>query len=176
MKILGYVCDHNLPTVTQRDAQMLDVINIAFGKVDKDFTLGTWELKHNDCLQRIRAWKPDIRFVLSVGGWTAGGFSLMSRMEEGRRRFAESCAEYVKNADLDGIDIYPNPSHSTVTINTNSDRPLHAVLLDMSGHAVANFEIRNSKYVIDVSSLTPGAYFIRITDEQSTVVRKLIVD
>lgn len=107
---------------------------------------------------------------------------VMTLCEEGMTSVWSDLVSFSTATDgIDDIDnatitLYPNPSHSTVTINTNSDRPLHAVLLDMSGHAVANFEIRNSKYVIDVSNLTPGAYFIRITDEQSTVVRKLIVD
>ena len=32
MKIIGYVCDHVLPTVTQEDARMLDAINKAGGR------------------------------------------------------------------------------------------------------------------------------------------------
>ena len=158
MKILGYVCDHNLPTVTERDAQMLDVINIAFGKVDKDFTLGTWELKHNDCLQSIRAWKPDIRFVLSVGGWTAGGFSLMSRTEEGRRRFAESCARYVKGTDLDGIDIdWEYPCNGSAGIDYDpSDKENFTLLLAELRYALGKDRI------VSIAA-GAGAYFVRDT-------------
>ena len=105
MKIIGYVCDKTLPAVTKEEAQKLDIINIAFGHVNRDCTLETGELKHIDAIKRIREMNPRIRFVLSVGGWGCGGFSLMCRTEEGRRIFADSCADYVGANDLDGIDI-----------------------------------------------------------------------
>lgn len=105
MKVIGYVVDHYLPEVTEEDAHILDIINIAFGHVGKDYLLETGEIKHLETLKTIRKWNPDMKVVLSVGGWGAGRFSLMSRTEEGRRNFAASCAKYVAENGLDGIDI-----------------------------------------------------------------------
>ena len=159
MKILGYVGDRGLPYVTEADARMLDGINIAFGKVADDYSLGTWELKHNSCLEQIRQWNPDIKIVLSVGGWTAGGFSLMSRMEEGRRKFAKSCADYVESARLDGIDIdWEYPCSDSAGIDCDpSDKRNFTLLLQALRDALGNGKI------VSIAA-GAGAYFVRDTE------------
>ena len=159
MKILGYVCDHHLDMVTEWDAKALDTINIAFGKVKEDYTLGTWELKHIDLTKQIRAWNPQIKFVLSVGGWTAGGFSLMSRTAEGRKTFADSCAEYVFEHDLDGIDIdWEYPCNDSAGIDADpSDKHNFTLLLS---------ELRRALGDDKIVSIAAGAgeYFVRDTE------------
>ena len=159
MLILGYVGDRGLPQVTEQDAKMLDGINIAFGKVADDFTLGTWELKHNDCHEQIRQWNPDIKIVLSVGGWTAGGFSLMSRTEEGRRKFAESCADYVAKTKLDGIDIdWEYPCSDSAGIDCDpSDKQNFTLLLQALRDALGPDKI------VSIAA-GAGAYFVRDTE------------
>ena len=102
--ILGYVTNRALEGVTQEDANRLTHINLAFGKV-KDGLLSMHELTHIDEVARIRALNPKLKFVLSVGGWGAGGFSLMSRTAAGREAFAASCLREVERYGLDGIDI-----------------------------------------------------------------------
>ncbi len=156
MKILGYVGDRGLPYVTEADTRMLDGINIAFGKVAEDYSLGTWELKHNSCLEQIRQWNPDIKIVLSVGGWTAGGFSLMSRTEEGRRKFAQSCADYVDSARLDGIDIdWEYPCSDSAGIDCDpSDKRNFTLLLQALRDALGNDKI------VSIAA-GAGAYFVR---------------
>lgn len=158
MKIIGYVCDKNLPGVTREDALILDTINIAFGHVAKDFTLETDELKHMDSLAVIRSYNPEIKIVLSVGGWGAGGFSLMSRTEEGRRKFACSCAEYARVHELDGIDIdWEYPCNDSAEIDADpSDRVNFTLLLE---------ELRRALGSDKILSIAAGAgeYFIRDT-------------
>lgn len=131
MKIIGYVCDHILPTVTQQDAKMLDAINIAFGTVGEDHLLDKSKLGHISLVSAIKQWNPEIRIVLSVGGWGAGRFSLMSRTEDGRRAFAKSCADYVCENGLDGIDIdWEYPCNDSAGIDADpSDRENFTFLL-----------------------------------------------
>lgn len=105
MKIIGYVGDNYLTAVTEEDAHILDTINIAFGHVGEDYLLEANGITHLYALKQIREWNPDMKVVLSVGGWGAGRFSLMSRTEEGRKNFAASCAKFVFDNGLDGIDI-----------------------------------------------------------------------
>lgn len=102
--ILGYVTNRALESVTQEDANRLTHINLAFGKV-KDGLLSMHELTHIDEVARIRSLNPKLKFVLSVGGWGAGGFSLMARTAAGREAFAASCLKEVEKYNLDGIDI-----------------------------------------------------------------------
>ncbi|MCR4622705.1 MAG: chitinase [Clostridiales bacterium] len=159
MLILGYVGDRGLPFVTEGDAKMLDGINIAFGKVADDFTLGTWELRHNECHEQIRKWNPNIKIVVSVGGWTAGGFSLMSRTEAGRKKFARSCAKYVAENGIDGIDIdWEYPCSDSAGIDCDpSDKQNFTLLLQ-----TLRDELGKDKIVSIAAGA--GAYFVRDTE------------
>ena len=72
------------------------------------------------------------------------------------------------------VEIYPNPAGNTVTIRTNDDSPLRMAVMDMNGRVV--LECRQDTGVpIDVSQLPRGAYFVRITTDEGTAVKKLIV-
>ncbi|MBO5252407.1 MAG: chitinase [Clostridia bacterium] len=102
--ILGYAMNHSLPTVTKEDVLRLTHLNLAFGLI-KDGLLDMSQLTHIDLLPTFREWNPDLKIVLSVGGWGAGGFSTMAMTEEGRKAFAASCLEAVEKYGLDGIDI-----------------------------------------------------------------------
>ena len=63
-------------------------------------------------LNSLKKNKPDLKVLVSVGGWTwSGGFSDAALTEESRAKFAKSCAAFVKEFNLDGIDLdweYPN--------------------------------------------------------------------
>jgi chitinase len=63
-------------------------------------------------LNSLKVSKPDLKVLVSVGGWTwSGGFSDAALTEESRAKFARSCAAFVKKYQLDGIDLdweYPN--------------------------------------------------------------------
>ena len=131
MRIIGYVCDHILPTVTQEDTQILDAINIAFGTIGTDSLLNTAKLKHIEWIKKIKTWNPQLKIILSVGGWGAGGFSIMARTEEGRRNFVRSCKDYVDANGLDGIDIdWEYPCSSLAEIDADpTDKQNFTLLL-----------------------------------------------
>ena len=102
--VLGYANNEALPGVTPEDTRKLTHMNLAFGVI-KDGLLDMSGLTNWDCVKNFRVWNPDLKLVLSVGGWGAGGFSNMAMTEEGRRAFAASCLEVVEQNNLDGIDI-----------------------------------------------------------------------
>jgi chitinase len=101
---LAYAMNEGLPLFTKEDLQCLTHINLAFGLV-KDGLLDMSQLTNLSLIETFRAWKPEIRIVLSVGGWGAGGFSAMAMTAQGREAFARSCLEAVQRYGLDGIDI-----------------------------------------------------------------------
>ena len=102
--VIGYVFYPALSEVTPEDARKLTHINLAFGLI-KDGLLDMRNLTDWDRIDNFKRWNPDLKLVLSVGGWGAGGFSNMAMTEEGRRAFAKSCLEAVERHNLDGIDI-----------------------------------------------------------------------
>ena len=89
--LLAYATPKGMKVMNEQDAKRLTHINLAFGLIRNGLlSMEQWE----DCLKedmaRVKGYNPDIKFVLSIGGWGAGGFSNMALTERGRRDFAES--------------------------------------------------------------------------------------
>lgn len=110
--LLGYVNTKDLAIVSEEDIRALDGINIAFAHVINDACV--WQSDGaKEAMARIRTINPELKFILSVGGWSAGGFSEAASTKEGRLTFARSAAKLALDFDLDGIDIdweYPSIS------------------------------------------------------------------
>ena len=102
MFLAAYVAG-GMPRVTADDAQKLDLINIAFGTIKDGLLHFTQNVRPE--IERLKAVNPELKVLLSIGGWGAGGFSNMSATEEGIAAFTASCMDEVRNSALDGIDI-----------------------------------------------------------------------
>ena len=157
--ILAYVWAKKLYTVTPDDAKRLTHVNIAFGLVNEDCTLNTCQLDDIGYIETIRKWNPDIKIVLSVGGWGAGNFSEMAMTEEGRKKFAASCKAYADKVGLDGIDIdweYPCSDSAGIGCDPR-DKQNFTCLLEELRAALGNDKI---------VSIAAGAgdYFVRDTE------------
>lgn len=103
-KIIAYCGTKDLPLLQEKDIQILDVINLAFGHIEDGavvYDIGEYE----KYLGRIREINPECAIVLSVGGWSAGGFSEAAATEQGRENVARTALEVVQKYGLDGIDI-----------------------------------------------------------------------
>ncbi len=61
--------------------------------------------KYLEALVKLKAKKPDLKVLLSIGGWDSDGFCYMAQTKEGRKEFIESCIELIKTYKLDGIDV-----------------------------------------------------------------------
>ncbi len=103
-RLIGYVGIRDLKDLISDDIELLDGINLAFGKVENNMVVCGLDAVRDE-LARVRAQKPELKIVLSVGGWGAGGFSEAAYTAEGRRAFARSCRAIVDEYKLDGIDI-----------------------------------------------------------------------
>jgi chitinase len=104
------------------DCSVLTHINYAFGNVNKTFDGVT--IQHSERLRQLVELKKDhnIYIILSIGGWTAGGFSEMASTEKRRKSFAKDCKSIVKEYGLDGIDIdWEYPSSSEAGISSSPD-------------------------------------------------------
>ena len=100
------------------DCSVLTHINYAFGNVNK--TYDGVIIQHPERLRQLVELKKnhDIYIVLSIGGWTAGGFSEMASTNKRRKSFARDCKRIVKEYGLDGIDIdweYPSSSEAGIS-------------------------------------------------------------
>ncbi len=119
-RVVGYVAgyrDFDFETIA---AEKLTHINYAFanivdGKVAFDSApIDGKILKTEDVLkmQALKKKNPDLKILVSVGGWTwSGGFSDAALTAESRAKLANSSAEFILQNQLDGIDFdweYPN--------------------------------------------------------------------
>ena len=71
------------------------------------------------------------------------------------------------------INLYPNPANTTVTVDGIQGEAI-VTIVDMNGRTVFS-EKAVGKLTIDLNGMAQGAYFVRITGENTTAIRKLIV-
>ena len=118
--IVGYVTywETRMP-----DPTLLTHINYAFALIKDDFE--TLDIKKPNRLTQVvglRSQNPELKVMLSVGGWGAGNFSEMAANEKHRQKFCQNCVEAVKKYNLDGIDIdweYPSSSSAGISSSPN---------------------------------------------------------
>jgi chitinase len=114
-------------TPAQIDATKLTHINYAFANIGPDLkiTLGFPYIDpYNFCLlDSLKQTNPNLKTLISVGGWTwSGSFSDVALTEDSRKAFADSCVAFIKQYGFDGVDIdweYP----VTGGLPTNIRRP-----------------------------------------------------
>lgn len=96
------------------DPSLVTHLNYAFGHVSDSFD-GV-RIDNPERLRAIVAMKqstPDVKVMLSIGGWGSGHFSEMAADNNNRNSFARDCMHKIKEYGLDGIDIdweYPTPT------------------------------------------------------------------
>jgi chitinase len=101
------------------DPSLMTHINYAFGHVNATFN-GV-EIDKPERLKEVVSLKkknPDLKVMLSVGGWTSGNFSEMAADSLNRTAFVNDCKKVVDEFGLDGIDIdweYPTSSEAGIS-------------------------------------------------------------
>lgn len=118
--VVAYVAAYRDFDFTTIDVSGITHINFAFGNIrDGEAIFDTTKidgknLTPNDLvkLQSLKSKNPDLKVLVSIGGWMwSKGFSDAALTEESRLKFAKSCATFVEEFKLDGIDLdweYPN--------------------------------------------------------------------
>jgi uncharacterized protein (TIGR02145 family) len=70
--------------------------------------------------------------------------------------------------------LYPNPSGGKITIDCTRDQNVSLVLYDISGVILMQKTLTGSTNEVDISSLAPGFYLIRLSGDNWMVRKKLI--
>ncbi len=157
--VLGYATGKGLDGITQADAQRLTHVNVAFGVIENGLLSMRCLPDLRKQLERVRGLNPRLKIVLSVGGWTAGGFSLMSRTRAGRDAFAVSVRQVLDDYGLDGVDIdweYPCSDQAGIDCDP-SDRENFTFLMEAMRQAAGPDRI------VSIAA-GGGDYFIRDTE------------
>jgi len=159
MKKAAYVWDWYLKTVDEHDVSVLDIINIAFGLVKDDALF--FDKPHVPSeIARIHALKPELKILLSVGGWGAGGFSIMSRTPEGIAKFTASCVDAVENYGLDGIDLdWEYPTIDSAGIDADPSDKYNFTLLLQSLRAALDTAYPDTHKMLTIAA-GAGKYYV----------------
>lgn len=152
------------------DPQYMTHINYAFGHVNESFN-GV-KIDNEERLRQIvdlRKQKPELKVLLSIGGWESGRFSEMAANDEYRRAFAADCDRVVKEFALDGIDIdWEYPTSSMANISSSPDDTENFTLLMQDIRAAIGNEkeltlatVASARY-IDFKAILPSVDFVNI--------------
>jgi len=81
-----------------------------YAAIDKSFPGDTWDQPYRGLINQInnvhKPEHPHLKTMISVGGWTLSGrFSDVALTEASRSIFAESCVEFMRYYNFDGVDI-----------------------------------------------------------------------
>ena len=109
-----------------------------YAAIDKAYPGDTWDQPYrgtyNQLNNVLRAQYPHIKTLISVGGWTwSGKFSDVALTAESRDRFSESCVDFIRAYNFDGVDIdweYPVCCGLSSNIYRPEDRENYTLLME----------------------------------------------
>ncbi|MEN9980958.1 MAG: hypothetical protein RIR67_1206 [Bacteroidota bacterium] len=96
-------------------------------------------------------------------------FSLSASAQETKQQ-----TKLQESTSIEGLSLYPNPvSNGKVYITTKNDLDKEIQIFDVLGKKV--FQTVLSSRELNISTLSPGVYIIKIKEEEASTTRKLIV-
>jgi hypothetical protein len=161
-KIIGYV--RGRAEINAISAEKLTHINYAFAKVNP---LGVIDFEDRDApahlaqLQALKARNPQLKLIVSVGGWGADFFSDAALTDASRCRFAMSAVDLIKRYALDGIDLdweYPGQPGPGIGFRAEDKENFTLLLKTVREELDRLGEARRRKYTLSIAS-AGGKYF-----------------
>ncbi|MEW9572933.1 glycoside hydrolase family 18 protein [Rhodanobacter sp. Si-c] len=118
----------------------------------------------------LKAAHPKLKVMVSVGGWSVGGFSEAAMTPESRQRFADSAAALLVETHADGLDVdweYPGHHESGIASSPQDREHFTALLktlratLDRAGHGkhyLLTIAAADGPFVdgIDIAAVAPS--------------------
>lgn len=147
-------------------AERFTQINYAFAKIeDGRLVLGDPEGdgKALEALTALRKRNPELRIVLSVGGWDESTyFSDVASSSARRETFAQSCLSLITRYGLDGVDLdweYPVSGGAAGVIHRPRDRENFTLLLRTLRQALDRQGRKDGRrYVLSIAGAVGSGY------------------
>ncbi len=119
--------------------------------------------------------KPDVRLMFEAFNKNGNNLYLSDITVQGEVGIPGNVLE------LEGVSIYPNPSHGMFTLECKQCRDAQALsVVSADGIEVFSKQIPESrqsmKEILDLSGLAKGIYFIRLTCNSNTRMGKLVIN
>ncbi len=112
----------------------------------------------------IKESNPHLKMMISVGGWSwSKNFSNMAATEETRRRFADSTVKFLREYQLDGVDIdweYPVEGGETHNIHRPEDKENFTLTMQTIREALDAAGTEDGKYYLLTIASGQGDNFV----------------
>jgi hypothetical protein len=82
-----------------------------------------------------------------------------------------------QNFELNNVWVYPNPSNGIFNIALGTIQPTQIVAYDLTGKIVYDkkeITVTNFETKIDLSNVSPGIYFVKISNNDQITVKRII--
>ena len=89
------------------------------------------------------------------------------------------CLTSVKGIDKNiYFEMYPNPASSSVTVNLNNGlNNVSVELVDLQGRLITSYKkVTGASMKVDLSTVSSGVYFIKVSSEGAIQIEKLIIE
>ncbi len=101
-----YLFGGGINAVRVRDIERITHLNFAFALIqDGKASLDHIPMQDLETVRSFKRINPDLKLVLSLGGWGAGGFSTACSTQEGVEKLASSTVDLAMREGFDGVDI-----------------------------------------------------------------------
>ena len=81
----------------------------------------------------------------------------------------------VKKQQESKLSLYPNPATDKITIETAATSlPANLSILSLTSQRLITSQITEPKTQIDINNLPSGVYFVRVTNDKTVEVEKII--
>ncbi|MCF0205990.1 MAG: T9SS type A sorting domain-containing protein, partial [Bacteroidales bacterium] len=80
----------------------------------------------------------------------------------------------ISDSENEEINVYPNPTSSILNIVANGMQNI--AIIDMNGREVLSRNVNGNSESIDIENLAKAQYIVRITTDNGTILRNVIVE
>ncbi|NYB74396.1 S-layer homology domain-containing protein [Sedimentibacter hydroxybenzoicus DSM 7310] len=176
-KVVGYYTawsSYSGFTPDRLDAKKLTHINYAFANIqNNEIVLGYPDKDPSNFkkLNELKLINPDLKILLSVGGWNwSGKFSDAAETESSRTAFAESCVDIITKYNIDGVDLdweYPVGGGLSANANRASDKENFTLLLEKIREKLdRQGKIDNKHYLLSIAGGASSYYLNNIEPDK----------
>ena len=166
--VVAYVTSYTSDIVP--DPTVMTHINYAFGHVASGFdSVRVDKPQRLRLMTSLKKQNPDLKVLLSIGGWGSGNFSEMAADAKLRESFAADCRRVVDEYGLDGIDIdweYPSSDAAGISCSP-ADIDNYTLLMRDIRKSIGNDKLLTlasiaSAEFIDFKAIEPYVDFVNI--------------
>lgn len=160
-----YVLDKEADRLRVVDIMRITHLNVAFAHV-KDSVVTVDHLNNLDRIKAYKAINPELKVILSIGGWGADGFSQAAMTKEGRESFAKTSMDIVRKWEFDGLDIdweYPCSDQAGIAYGPYDKENYTYLLEELRAALDAQGKVDGKPYLL-TSAVGGEQYFIDGTE------------